>query len=111
MSQLPSDRPLPPGCDPNDAKVSCHGRNHAIRRGHFFFDFNLDAWVFAPSEQPRRNGSTHAKLHDLNENDDEPYRYSCCPWCGRDLPSGEKVKEAIERDHAVDANEEESDGS
>lgn len=63
----------------------CKERHQASRDGTFLYNHNLEGWVF--TDAPLRSASPLAIYYadGRGTHDGEPFRWSDCPWCGREL--------------------------
>jgi hypothetical protein len=70
----------------------CTEREQAEHRGEFCYIAYFDGWCF--TDGPRRRMSdlavSNAAVRGMERHDGEPFVYSCCPFCGADLPKPEE---------------------
>lgn len=70
----------------------CDARRDALACGEFVYWPHSRVWVF--TDGPFRSMSAGARIGAFvdrrefrhEDHDGEPYRWTCCPWCGHELP-------------------------
>lgn len=92
---------LPKGktCSMTDPMIACDERKASYRRGEFGPDFELDAWVFNTDYHTSTREPTDRAIWtaDRGNYTGEPFRWHCCPFCGKDLPNPGYLKRMHEK--------------
>jgi hypothetical protein len=77
-------------------RVVCCSRGYdAQTAGEFIYLPHARAFVFTTPDAPKRELTWRARYYrKASEPDltDEPVRYTCCAWCGADLPGTDDPK-------------------
>lgn len=86
-------------CSTINPLIQCEARASAYKRGEFYPDFEMQDWVFSIDavDSMREPCDKAIWQEDRGNWTGEPFRWTCCPFCGEVLPSTGLIKQLHER--------------
>lgn len=86
-------------CSSVNPTVACEARVLAYKRSEFFADLTLGYWHFSEDHLPSVREPVDKAIwqEDRGNYAGEPFEWTCCPFCGEDLPPISLLKQTLPR--------------